>query len=77
MTAAEADQFLAHYRSLLKAWVMATAGIGRSDADEIYRKLEDGLSTLGRIAIDFPDRAFTAETLMRSRSRSPDVLDAE
>lgn len=71
MTAAEADQYIAHYRSMLKAWVMANTGVQGADAEAIRRKLEDGVTTLGRIAKDFPDRAFTAETLMRSRSQSP------
>jgi len=75
MTATEADQFLAHYRELMKAWVKSLTGLGVESEPDLRRKLHDGMSTLAEIAIAFPDRARSAEMLMRSRSTASEVAD--
>ncbi len=69
MTIEEADRHLNEYRATLKAWTMAISGVSDVDPNRLYRKLVDGQSTLAQIAMDFPDRSRTAETLIHSRTR--------
>ena len=70
MTRQEAYAYLDEYRGLLKAWTMAVGGFSNDDADLLYRKLEDGQQTLAQIALDFPEKSYSIDMLINSRSRT-------
>ena len=47
----------------------AITGVSEADPPELYRKLEEDQVILAQVALDFPNRAHTADTLVRSRTR--------
>lgn len=70
MTAQEADAYLKAYRELLKAWTMAVAGFSNHDSEGLYRQLEDGRDELAKIAQAYPDKSYSVDMLINSRSRT-------
>jgi hypothetical protein len=70
MTEIEAEAFLKAYRSLLKRWTMAVAGLSDSDSDALYHELEDGQDVLADIALLHPTKAYSVDMLINSRSRT-------
>jgi hypothetical protein len=70
MTWQEANAYLESYRALLKAWTMAVAGFSSEDSDALYRKLEDGQDELARIALVHPEKSYSVDMLISSRSRT-------
>lgn len=70
MTSEEADHYLASYRMLLKTWTMAIAGFSDADSDQLYRRLEEGQEELARIALARPEKSYSVDMLINSRSRT-------
>ena len=70
MTRQDADARLAQYRAMLKAWTMAVGGFDHGDSDALYRQLEEGQSELVKIAAKFPDKSYSVDMLINSRSRT-------
>jgi hypothetical protein len=70
MTSQEADVHLANYRALLKAWTMAVAGFSNADSDALYLQLEQGQDLLAQIALDCPEKSYSVDMLINSRSRT-------
>ena len=70
MTVDEAEDCLARYRSLLKAWTIAVAGFSNQDSDALYRQLEADQETLANIALAHPDKSYSVDILINSRSRT-------
>jgi hypothetical protein len=70
MTGLEAEQILQDYRALLKAWTMAVAGFTDDDSDALYFQLEKGQSQLADIALVHPDKSYSVDMLINSRSRT-------
>lgn len=70
MTIQEAEAYLTQYRALLRAWTMAVGGFSNDDSDALYRKLEEGQDELARIALEFPETAYSVDMLINSRSRT-------
>ena len=70
MTAQEAETRLTEYRALLKAWTMAVGGFSDADSDALYRLLEQGQAELVRIAAAFPEKSYSVDMLINSRSRT-------
>lgn len=70
MTNQEATVFISKYRSLLKAWTMAVGGFTREDSDALYRELEQGQDLLAQIALEYPEKSYSVDMLINSRSRT-------
>lgn len=70
MTSEEADHYLSNYRVLLKTWTMAVAGFSDADSDQLYRRLEEGQNELVRIALARPEKSYSVDMLINSRSRT-------
>lgn len=70
MTSQEADDFLKHYRALLKAWTLAIGGFSDQDGDALYRQLETDQGVLADIALHHPDKSYSVDMLINSRSRT-------
>jgi hypothetical protein len=70
MTCQDVDAYLASYRALLKAWTMAVAGFSNDDSDALFRQLEDGQDQLAQIALDHPEKGYSIDMLINSRSRT-------
>jgi hypothetical protein len=70
MTNQEAAVFISKYRSLLKAWTMAVGGFTREDSDALYRELEQGQDLLAQIALEYPEKSYSVDMLINSRSRT-------
>ncbi|UJW86496.1 hypothetical protein [Devosia sp. SL43] len=70
MTAQEAEDFLRTYRSMLKTWTMAVAGFSNDDSDLLYRQLEADQNVLADIAISYPEKSYSVDLLINSRSRT-------
>lgn len=70
MTIQEAEAYLIQYRAMLRAWTMAVGGFSNDDSDVLYRKLEDGQDELARIALAFPEKSYSVDMLINSRSRT-------
>ena len=70
MTPQEAEAYLKNYRALLKAWTMAVGGFSNDDSDALYRKLEDGQDDLAQIALIYPEKSYSIDMLINSRSRT-------
>jgi hypothetical protein len=70
MTVEEAEQYLKGYRATLKAWTMAVAGFSNEDSDALYQKLESGQDHLVQIALDHPQKSYSVDMLINSRSRT-------
>ena len=70
MTSQEADTYISQYRALLKAWTMAVGGFTRDDSDALYRQLEQGQEVLAQIALERPEKSYSVDMLINSRSRT-------
>lgn len=70
MTSQEADVYINKYRALLKAWTMAVGGFSSEDSDALYRQLEHGQEFLAQIALECPEKSYTVDMLINSRSRT-------
>lgn len=70
MTGQEAENYLSNYRALLKSWTMAVAGFSDADCDTLYAQLEEGQQQLAEIALDHPDKSYSVDMLINSRSRT-------
>lgn len=70
MTSQEADAYLSKYRSMLKAWTMAIGGFTNQDSDLLYRQLEEGQELLAQIALECPEKSYSVDMLINSRSRT-------
>lgn len=70
MTGQEAEDYLRKYRAMLKSWTMAVAGFSDADSDTLYARLEEGQQQLAEIALAHPDKSYSVDTLINSRSRS-------
>jgi hypothetical protein len=70
MTIQEAEAYLIQYRAMLRAWTMAVAGFSNDDSDVLYRKLEEGQDELSAIALAFPEKGYSVDMLINSRSRT-------
>jgi hypothetical protein len=70
MTCQEANAYLDRYRALLKAWTMAVAGFSNEDSDTLYRELEEGQEQLAEIALACPEKSYSIDMLINSRSRT-------
>ena len=70
MTEVEAEAFLKEYRSLLKTWTMAVGGFSDADSDALYRQLESGQDVLAEIALLHPEKSYSVDVLINSRSRT-------
>ncbi len=70
MTSQEADTYISQYRALLKAWTMAVGGFTGDDSDALYRQLEQGQEVLAQIALERPERSYSVDMLINSRSRT-------
>jgi hypothetical protein len=70
MTSQEADAYLSKYRSMLKAWTMAIGGFTNEDSDLLYRQLEEGQELLAQIALECPEKSYSVDMLINSRSRT-------
>lgn len=70
MTIHEAEAYLIRYRAMLRAWTMAISGFSDDDSDALYRQLEEGQDELARIALAFPETAYSVDMLINSRSRT-------
>lgn len=70
MTCQEADAYLDRYRALLKAWTMAVGGFSNADSDSLYRELEEGQDQLAQIALLHPEKSYSIDMLINSRSRT-------
>jgi hypothetical protein len=70
MTLQEADEFLKSYRALLKAWTLSVGGFSDADDELLYRQLEEGQDQLADIALAYPERSYSVDMLINSRSRT-------
>lgn len=70
MTSQEADAYISNYRALLKAWTMAVGGFSNDDSDALYRQLEQGQELLANIALECPEKSYSVDMLINSRSRT-------
>ena len=70
MTSQEAEIYINKYRGLLKAWTMAVGGFSSEDTDALYRQLEQGQETLAQIALQCPEKSYSVDMLINSRSRT-------
>jgi hypothetical protein len=70
MTSLEAEIHISKYRSLLKAWTMAVSGFSSEDSDALYRQLEQGQELLAQIALECPEKSYSIDMLVNSRSRT-------
>lgn len=70
MTLQEADDFLSSYRALLKAWTLSLGGFSNEDGNLLYRQLEEGQEQLANIALTYPERSYSVDMLINSRSRT-------
>lgn len=70
MTSQEAEAHISRYRALLKAWTMAVAGFTNEDSDALYRQLEQGQELLANIALECPEKSYSVDMLINSRSRT-------
>jgi hypothetical protein len=70
MTSQEADVYISQYRELLKAWTMAVGGFSRDDSDALYRQLEQRQEKLAQIALECPEKSYSVDMLINSRSRT-------
>lgn len=70
MTGQEAENYLSNYRVLLKTWTMAVAGFSDADCDVLYNQLEEGQQQLAEIALAHPDKSYSVDMLINSRSRT-------
>lgn len=70
MTEAEAEAYLANYRSMLKDWTMALTGMSAADMNDLAGRLEAGRVQLAQIASDMPDKRYSVDLLINARSRT-------
>ena len=70
MTSQEAEAHISKYRSLLKQWTMTVGGFARGDSDALYRQLEEGQDLLAQIALECPEKSYSVDMLINSRSRT-------
>jgi hypothetical protein len=70
MTVQEAEDFLKTYRAMLKTWTMAVAGLSNVDSDLLYGQLEADQDVLADIAICYPEKSYSVDMLINSRSRT-------
>ena len=70
MTEAEAEQAIAEYRKLLKAWTMSITGIEQGNVDALRRRLDESQHQLSEIAIAFPNKAYSVDLLVNARTRT-------
>jgi hypothetical protein len=70
MTSQEADAYISKYRAMLKAWTMAVGGFSSEDSDALYRELEQGQELLAQIALECPEKSYSVDMLINSRSRT-------
>ena len=70
MTSQEADAYIRKYRALLKAWTMALSGFSSDDSDALYRELEEGQDMLANIALECPEKSYSIDMLLNSRTRT-------
>ena len=70
MTIQQAEAYLIQYRAMLRAWTMAVGGFSDDDSDALYRQLEAGQDELAHIALAFPEKAYSVDMLINSRSRT-------
>lgn len=70
MTNQEADVHISKYRALLKAWTMAVGGFSGEDSDALYRQLEENQELLANIALQCPEKSYSIDMLINSRSRT-------
>lgn len=70
MTDSEAEALLKSYRELIKAWTMAVGGFSDGDSDSLYRRLEDGQDEIAKVALVFPEKSYSVDMLINSRSRT-------
>ncbi|MET3900467.1 hypothetical protein ABIB57_004433 [Devosia sp. UYZn731] len=70
MTGHEAEDYLREYRAMLKSWTMAVAGFSEANSDTLYARLEEGQQQLAEIALAHPDKSYSVDMLINSRSRT-------
>lgn len=70
MTLQQADDFLNSYRAMLKAWTLSVGGFSDEDGNLLYRQLEEGQEHLANIALAYPERSYSVDMLINSRSRT-------
>ena len=70
MTRQEADDFIKGYRAKLEAWTLCISGFSDQDSDDLYRQLEEGQDELANIALAFPEKGYSVDMLINSRSRN-------
>ena len=70
MTSQEAEAHISTYRALLKAWTMAVGGFTSEDSDALYLQLEQGQEWLANIALHCPEKSYSVDMLINSRSRT-------
>jgi hypothetical protein len=70
MNSKEADDYLRDYRAKLKSWSLIVSGFAEGDSTSLYTHLEEGQSVLSDIAIRFPDKAYSVDMLVNSRTRT-------
>lgn len=70
MTSQEAEIHISRYRALLKAWTMAVGGFSQDDSDALYIQLEEGQDLLAQIALECPEKSYSVDMLINSRSRT-------
>lgn len=68
MSREDAEECLANYRAVLKAWTEAVTGVGDGDCDALYWLLEVEQDDLAQMAILYPDLSYAIDGLIAARS---------
>ena len=68
MSREDAEECLANYRSVLKAWTEAVTGIGDGDCDALYWLLDVEQDDLAQMALLYPDMGYAIDGLIAARS---------
>ena len=77
MSREDAEECLANYRAVLKAWTEAVTGVGDGDCDALYWLLEIEQDDLAQMALSYPDMSYAIDTLIAARSTQWALFAAE
>ena len=68
MSREDAEECLANYRAVLKAWTEAVTGVGDGDCDALYWLLDVGQNDLAQMALLYPDMSYAIDLLIAARN---------